>query len=63
MHDYKQDFYGKNMRVIVTGYVRPELDYSTLEALIEDIEFDKKVALHSLDRDSYKALQSDSFFN
>ncbi|TIA93419.1 hypothetical protein E3P99_00149 [Wallemia hederae] len=63
MHDYKQDFYGKNMRVIVTGYVRPELDYSTLEALIEDIEFDKKVALHSLDRDSYRALQSDSFFN
>ncbi|EOR04886.1 hypothetical protein E3P92_00197 [Wallemia ichthyophaga] len=63
MHNYDMDFYGKNMRVIVTGYVRPELDYSTLEALIEDIEFDKKVAIHSLDRQSYKLLKSDSFFN
>lgn len=63
MHNYGIDFYGKNMRVIVTGYVRPELDYSTLEALIEDIEFDKKVAIHSLDRLSYKLLKNDAFFN
>ena len=29
MHDYKNDFYGKEMRVLVLGYIRPELDYTS----------------------------------
>ena len=27
MHDFKSDFYGHEMKVIVLGYIRPELDY------------------------------------
>jgi riboflavin kinase len=27
MNEYKHDFYGKEMRVIVLGYIRPEYDY------------------------------------
>lgn len=27
MHDFKSDFYGHEMRSIVLGYIRPELDY------------------------------------
>lgn len=27
MHDYKSDFYGHEMKAIVLGYIRPELDY------------------------------------
>lgn len=29
MHEYSSDFYGSEMRVMVLGYIRPELDYTT----------------------------------
>ena len=27
MHDFTNDFYGHHMKVMVLGYIRPELDY------------------------------------
>jgi len=54
MHDFNTDFYGYEMRAIVLGYIRPELDYVSRESLIEDIEMDKRVALKSLDRPAYR---------
>jgi riboflavin kinase len=27
MHDFEKDFYGYEMRAVVLGYIRPELDY------------------------------------
>lgn len=62
MHEFSDDFYGYNMRALVLGYIRPELDYTSREALIEDIEIDKKVALASLARPGYK-YTSDPFFS
>jgi riboflavin kinase len=81
MHEFKADFYGFEMRAIVLGYIRPELDYVSrgtsfkeskcglnqlqlflAEALIEDIEVDKRVALNSLDRLGYKKYASDAHF-
>lgn len=29
MHDFENDFYGKEMRVIVLGYIRPEYNYTS----------------------------------
>ncbi|KDN37788.1 hypothetical protein RSAG8_09943, partial [Rhizoctonia solani AG-8 WAC10335] len=58
MHDYKEDFYGTEMSVVVLGYIRPELDYISREALIEDIETDKRVALRSMNRPAYRACAS-----
>ncbi|CAE6419775.1 unnamed protein product [Rhizoctonia solani] len=58
MHDYKEDFYGTEMSVVVLGYIRPELDYISREALIEDIETDKRVALKSMDRPAYQVYAS-----
>lgn len=34
----------------------------TTEALIEDIETDKRVAIESLKRDAYKVFENDSHF-
>ncbi|KAI6107402.1 hypothetical protein EDD16DRAFT_1523321 [Pisolithus croceorrhizus] len=64
MHKFSDDFYGYNMRALVLGYIRPELDYTSrvTEALIEDIEIDKKVALASLARPGYK-YTLDPFFS
>ncbi|KAG6331033.1 hypothetical protein ID866_8054 [Astraeus odoratus] len=63
MHDFPGDFYGCNMKAQVLGYIRPELDYTTREALIDDIETDKKVALASLARSGYETYISDPFFS
>nr|VWO97338.1 5-aminolevulinate synthase (EC (5-aminolevulinic acid synthase) (Delta-ALA synthase) (Delta-aminolevulinate synthase) [Ganoderma boninense] len=63
MHDFQIDFYGHNMKVMVLGYIRPELDYGSREALIEDIETDKRVALKSIARTGYQQFQLDPFFD
>ncbi|TFK86490.1 riboflavin kinase [Polyporus arcularius HHB13444] len=62
MHEFTNDFYGHHMKVMILGYIRPELDYVSREALIEDIETDKRVALKSLARPGYERYQSDPFF-
>ncbi|KAI0688556.1 riboflavin kinase [Cytidiella melzeri] len=62
MHDFQKDFYGHNLRAIVLGYIRPELDYVSREALIEDIEMDKRVALNCLARPEYEKYKQDSVF-
>ncbi|KAI9089476.1 hypothetical protein DFS34DRAFT_639351 [Phlyctochytrium arcticum] len=61
IHDYPKDFYGEELRVIVTGYIRPEKNYDSLDALIEDINCDIKCAKKSLTRPAYVKLQSDPF--
>lgn len=53
LHEFPCDFYGQELRALVLGYIRPEFDYVSKEALISDIETDKKVALNSLNRPEY----------
>ncbi|KIJ56543.1 hypothetical protein M422DRAFT_22706 [Sphaerobolus stellatus SS14] len=62
MHDYKSDFYGYELRAVVLGYIRPELDYTSREALIKDIDTDKAVGLKSLDRPAYNVYTNDPHF-
>ena len=47
------DFYSTKLNLLILGYIRPELDYISLEALIEDISFDCQVARNSLLRSAY----------
>lgn len=61
MHEYGRDFYGEDMRVLVTGYLRPELDYTTVDALIEDIRLDIEIARLSLERPAFAVLKDDAF--
>ncbi|KAJ7937280.1 hypothetical protein B0H13DRAFT_1588556 [Mycena leptocephala] len=63
MHEFRSDFYGYNMNALVLGYIRPELDYTSREALIEDIEVDKRVALNSLQRPQYEKYREDPHFD
>lgn len=62
MYPFKRDFYGHHMKVLVLGYIRPELDYISKEALIEDIEMDKRVALNCLARPAYEKYRNDPLF-
>ncbi|KAI8815178.1 hypothetical protein BJ742DRAFT_670958 [Cladochytrium replicatum] len=61
INKFHADFYGEELRVIVTGYIRPEQNYTSLDALIADINKDIEVAQNCLRRPAYDALKSDSF--
>jgi len=61
IHDFESDFYGVEMRLIILGWIRPELDYVSKEALIEDIRTDIRVGLESLNREAYKEFESDPY--
>lgn len=50
MHTFPADFYGTHMKLLVLGYIRPELDYVSKEALIRDIKTDIEIARVSLER-------------
>ncbi|KAF8211370.1 hypothetical protein K438DRAFT_1807192 [Mycena galopus ATCC 62051] len=63
MHEFRADFYGYEMNALVLGYIRPELDYTSREALIQDIEVDKCVAINSLNRPAYQKYKEDSHFD
>ncbi|KIM45840.1 hypothetical protein M413DRAFT_23658 [Hebeloma cylindrosporum] len=62
MHAFQTDFYGHEMKAIILGYIRPELDYISREALIEDIEVDKQVALNCLQRPAYQRYVNEPAF-
>ncbi|GMM33391.1 riboflavin kinase [Saccharomycopsis crataegensis] len=54
INKFSSDFYGANINFNILGYIRPELDYTTKEALIEDINIDIKTALKYLEKRGYK---------
>ncbi|KAL1955364.1 hypothetical protein VTO42DRAFT_8646 [Malbranchea cinnamomea] len=47
------DFYGTPLNLLILGHIRPEYDYVSLEALVEDIRIDCEVAKASLAREAY----------
>ncbi|KAK2750635.1 riboflavin kinase [Myotisia sp. PD_48] len=53
------DFYGTPLNLLILGYIRPEYDYVSLEALIDDIRIDCDVARRSLARKTYAAYLDD----
>ncbi|SCU93813.1 LAFA_0F18338g1_1 [Lachancea sp. 'fantastica'] len=48
VHKFAHDFYGAQVKFRILGYIRPELDYTTREALIADIHNDIAVAQRAL---------------
>lgn len=57
LHEFADQFYGAVIKVAVTGFIRNEQKYDSLEALIEDIHTDVDVAKRSLERPAYVAVK------
>lgn len=55
LHPFQHDFYGAGLNLLIVGFIRPEYDYDSLEALVDDIHFDCDVARRSLLRPAYDA--------
>lgn len=54
MRKFEKDFYGSEMRLSLLGFIRKELDYVSLEALVGDIRTDIEVAGRSLAREGWR---------
>ncbi|KAI8887097.1 Flavokinase-domain-containing protein [Backusella circina FSU 941] len=62
IHEFSEDFYDADIRVLVLGYIRPEQNYPSLAALITDIKTDVEVANHSLQRKHYLESKEHAIF-
>mmetsp|Transcript_30941 Transcript_30941/g.79450 ORF Transcript_30941/g.79450 Transcript_30941/m.79450 type:complete len:384 (+) Transcript_30941:264-1415(+) len=49
LHEFKEPFYGEELRLVVCGYIRPEANFTTLEALIARIHEDAAVTRKALE--------------
>ncbi|BBM97400.1 riboflavin kinase / FMN hydrolase [Marchantia polymorpha subsp. ruderalis] len=61
LHDFPEDFYGEELRLVVVGYIRPEANFPSLEALIERIHEDGRIAKRALDVIPYKDFEHDPY--
>lgn len=62
MHDFNRDLYGCLLKVCIIGYLRPETNFDSLEALIAAIQKDITDANEFLDRPENVKLNSHQFF-
>ncbi|XP_070156102.1 riboflavin kinase-like [Polyergus mexicanus] len=61
LHKSHNDFYGEKIKVIITGYIRPEKDFSSLEELIKEIKNDIAIAEQRLEEPAVNKLKNDNF--
>jgi riboflavin kinase len=63
LHNFERDFYGATLSLVILGFIRPEYDYVSKEALVEDIREDIRVAERSLAREAYVACKADEWLS
>eukprot|EP01018_Ginkgo_biloba_P004735 Gb_38742 [translate_table: standard] len=61
LHEFSEDFYGEELRLIVVGYIRPEANFPSLEALIQQIHEDRHIAEEALDLPLFSQHKDDPF--
>ena len=64
LHLFSEDFYGEELKLVVAGYLRPELNFPSLEALKAAIAEDIALAKGRLESEaSLKALSASPFLS
>lgn len=63
LHDFNRDLYGSLLKVCIVGYLRPEKNFDSLDALITAIKNDIEDAKRLLDHPEYQKLKHHEFFN
>lgn len=62
LNEFETDFYGSQLRVCLTCYIRPEMDFRTLDDLICTIKNDIDTADRQLETAAMKIFKDHSFF-
>ena len=57
--NFDKDFYGAELSLIILGFIRPEYDYVSKDALVEDIREDIRISQRSLAREAYQKCKDD----
>ena len=61
MHDFGRDFYGERLRVLVLGFLRPEMRFGSIGELVGRIRADVGQAASLLDAPESAAAAADAF--
>lgn len=61
LHDFDEDFYGEELRLVIVGYIRPEANFPSLETLIAKIHEDRKIAVSALEVSLYSKYRDDPY--
>ncbi|GAB4826864.1 hypothetical protein Ancab_033743 [Ancistrocladus abbreviatus] len=61
LHDFDEDFYGEELRLVVVGYIRPQVNFPSLDSLIEKIHEDRKIAGKALELPLYSKYRDDPY--
>lgn len=62
MNVFEEDFYGCTLSIVMLGYIRPELDFDSVENLIKTIKNDISIASKELDKQEFSLYKNNSFF-
>ncbi|KAK8642153.1 hypothetical protein V6N13_011510 [Hibiscus sabdariffa] len=63
LHEFNEDFYGEELRLVIVGYIRPEVNFPSLESLIAKIHEDSRMAERALDLPLYSKHKDDTYLN
>lgn len=58
LHEFPSDFYGAEIRLVITGYLRPEANFTSLESLIEEIHEDIRQSRACLEESYHRELST-----
>ncbi|CAK9160568.1 unnamed protein product [Ilex paraguariensis] len=61
LHDFNEDFYGEELRLVIVGYIRPEANFPSLESLIAKIHEDREIAERALELPLYSKCRDDPY--
>ncbi|EGI68145.1 Riboflavin kinase [Acromyrmex echinatior] len=61
LHKFQRDLYGEELKIIISGYIRPEKDFSSLDELVTEIKNDIAIAERQLEEPVVNKLKNDDF--
>ncbi|GAV76484.1 Flavokinase domain-containing protein/HAD_2 domain-containing protein [Cephalotus follicularis] len=61
LHEFGEDFYGEELRLVIVGYIRPEANFPYLESLIAKIHEDREIAERALHLAIYLNYRDDPY--
>ena len=63
IHDFNQDLYDRQLKIIVCGFIREQSSFASIEQLIERIHKDLELTKQSLtEKNNWVSLKDDHFF-
>lgn len=62
LKEFECDFYGKELRVVVLGYIRPQIKFNSLDEFKEKLRQDIAHGIKELSKPEFLKYKDDSFF-